>query len=716
VNQTKLWGQNPFARILLWLIIGYILAELAPNNHTVYLIILIGLVGIVGLLNFGTSSAQAYHYRWLKGLLIALCLIVGGFNYAMHSKPQHRPNYFAHKLSSLSSNTLLVKVIENKSNKRSKLQKLVVEVKKVRTKKGFVSGNGRMLLQLDLQGKLGPKPGEDLLVFGKVDSTVDRSLIHTFSYAAYLAQLNIYHRAYVDSGGFYNLGNSSKLPFRTMVFDLQSNLAERLKSAVRDSTAQSILMALILGNKSNLDAEVRTTFSQTGTLHVLAVSGLHVGIIYLVLSFVLNQLRIKRRVFHLLLTLLGLWLFAVVSGLSPSVCRASFMFSILSIGKNLKRPSNAYNTLAASASILLIINPMNLVSMGFWFSHLAVLGIVFYTPFFMAILPTGNLWLFRVKQLLCVSLSAQLIIFPLSVYFFHQFPWMFLVSNLIVIPLITLLLYVGLLLVATSPFAILSSFIGKIFEALSNALITSLQKIEDLSFSNSENIYWSISTCVLVYLLIILLTRLLFFRSKALHWMGVLLLCCLLSFQKMHNERAVYTQHKLHILETRNGMNAFLFEHGTVRMLYPVDLESYQWQNQIEPYLLGEGFEIVKDPMLEVYEDSIPRLNKGVGNILKDAYIQYNTFRIYVFNATTHVSLSEIDTSSFDVLVLNKTYLNQKDVDWLEELNAKKLVVMKQSTLHYLQQNTPRVEGIMASQRAHYRSELVVLPFKMGRG
>ena len=203
----------------------------------------------------------------------------------------------------------------------------------------------------------------------------------------------------------------------------------------------------MFGYKEDLDDEWLEAFSKTGTIHVLAVSGLHVGIIYLLLSGILLMRRSNGRSLKLKSAVILLCLFAycLLTGFAPSVSRASIMFGVVIVAKAFQRRSNIYNTLSFACFLLLVVSPYNLYNVGFQFSFLAVVGIVYYTDTFRKWVPVSSYLGDKVVTLLSVSVAAQITTFPIGLYYFHQYPNLFMISNLIVIPCITVILYLGIL-------------------------------------------------------------------------------------------------------------------------------------------------------------------------------------------------------------------------------------------------------------------------------
>ena len=211
----------------------------------------------------------------------------------------------------------------------------------------------------------------------------------------------------------------------------------------------AIINALVLGQKQDISSEIYDSYTDSGAIHILAVSGLHVGIILLIITFILKPLKqIKHgNLLVILCSIILLWLYAFLTGFSPSVIRATAMFTLVSIAINLKRKTNTYNTLIGSILIILIFQPQFLFDVGFQLSYVAVFSIVAFQPLI------ANLWHPKYKltnlywQTFTVTLSAQFGIIPLSVYYFHQIPGLFWLSNLIIIPLLPLILGLAILVI-----------------------------------------------------------------------------------------------------------------------------------------------------------------------------------------------------------------------------------------------------------------------------
>jgi competence protein ComEC len=282
-----------------------------------------------------------------------------------------------------------------------------------------------------------------------------------FNYAAYMRLLHVQHQQFVDYSDIQILDNKPKYQIIALGYKARIYLQETIQKHIKKPQERAVISALLIGEKDQLDRDIIGAYSAAGAMHVLAVSGLHVGIVYLVLLRIFSFLKKRKRGKWLLLALMltFLWSYAMVTGFSPSVLRAVTMFSLVILAETATRKSNIYNTIALSALLLLIYEPNLIFSVGFQLSYAAVLGIIYIQP------KIYNLWLPNHKGvdwfwgITAVSIAAQIATFPLGLYYFHQFPTFFIFSNLIVIPAVAAILYTGLVfLIAAS----ISSFLGDI--------------------------------------------------------------------------------------------------------------------------------------------------------------------------------------------------------------------------------------------------------------
>ena len=301
------------------------------------------------------------------------------------------------------------------------------------------------------KNKVSLLPGQVLLVEKHPEAIPAPVFPDEFDYKGFLARGGIHFRQFIGQK-FTLLDSSEVSSMRYWLEDFRKMLVGIIDEKVPDPDSQQIASALLLGQKEDLDKEIRDAYSETGTMHILAVSGLHVGIIYAILLFPLKAIKLSKkfRKVYLILVILLIWAYALLTGFSPSVIRAATMFSLFTAGQLRERKPHSFNVLAFSAMIMIAFDPGVIDEVGFQLSYLAVAGILLLQPLILRWWLPPNQILEYIWQLTAVSLAAQLATFPLSIFYFHIFPTYFLIANLIIIPLSFLVMQVGIPLLVLS--------------------------------------------------------------------------------------------------------------------------------------------------------------------------------------------------------------------------------------------------------------------------
>jgi len=385
---------------------------------------------------------------------------------------------------------------------KSKSVKIIVDV--ISRNDTIVSGKALVYVKKD-EHSIGLEYGDVLLVKSEFTETRSNGNPFEFNYPNYLKLFDIHHQGFLDSGKWLTISNSQNILFK-ITYEISGYLSNVISESNLNAENKAIAKALLIGQKDDLSKEVLRTYSSAGAMHVLAVSGLHVGIVMLILMFILKPIKRFRRgrLIFLLTVLFGVWFYAFVTGLSPSVLRSSLMFSFIVVGKELERETSVYQSILVSALLLLIVDPLVLFKVGFQLSYLAVLGVVYIQPkiyrlFYIKYKPIDYLW-----QISSVSIAAQFATFPLGLYYFHQFPNFFLVSNLIVIPLAGVILVLGISYLIFNEIPYLNDFILSGLNGVLSFMNGTVDWVQSLPFS----ITWGISIfwyeVVLIYATLIL--------------------------------------------------------------------------------------------------------------------------------------------------------------------------------------------------------------------
>lgn len=401
--------------------------------------------------------------------------------------------------------------------------------------------NGDILLYITHRSNVVLSKGDRILLAVTPVLVEDPQNPDEFNYRRYLFFHGLYHRVMISDNNQVRVIEKGYQTWWVDPFEhMRTKLIAALRLALIDDNAFAVGSALILGQKEYLSPELRNAYSSSGAMHVLAVSGLHVGIIYLILQQFLSFIKGFKgdKWLQLILILVALWTYAIITGMSPSVLRASTMFSAVAISQSLGRKSGIYNSLSAAALILLCFNPYMITDVGFQLSFAAVIGIVLLQPPIYNLIYVRNKWLDKVWQITCVSLAAQLITFPMGVLYFHQFPNYFLISNLVVIPAAFVVLVLGISLLALQFIPVVFQFLGFELNGILIALNSSVAFIEQLPNALTSGLYFSIFEVWMVYILIAALALLIYQKDiHALIIISAAVVMLLFSFSIRVSER-----------------------------------------------------------------------------------------------------------------------------------------------------------------------------------
>ena len=292
----------------------------------------------------------------------------------------------------------------------------------------------------------------DVILFSNVPQLItNNNNPFEFDYKKYLARKKIYRQVYLPEDQWTKT-NQSVLSLSCLAEQIRESLLKIYRNQPIDENEFEILSALTLGYTRELDPETKRVFSSSGAIHVLSVSGQHVAIIFWVITLLFGFLNNRKsgRTIFMIISISALWFFAFITGLSPAVMRASAMFTIFVIGECMHRKSNIYNSFTASAFILLLLNPNNLFDIGFQLSYIAVFGIVYLQPKLEKVITVKSKIVKFFWSLITVSIAAQVATFPITTYYFGQFPTYFWLTNIFVIPAVMVLVPIGILLLFVS--------------------------------------------------------------------------------------------------------------------------------------------------------------------------------------------------------------------------------------------------------------------------
>ncbi len=497
------WHQHPFVRWLIPLLIGVALG-IAIDRPTPWLTWPILILGTL-LLFWLHRHPQWVLQRYLFGLVLSALFICIGYERTINHHQIHWRKHYSKKVHPNQGCWLVVKIASSPQQKGKSLR-AIGQVLKIGTDAQSLSpAQGRILLYLQpQQDSASLLWGDILLVHGIFQSLAPAANPHGFDFKQYMRLRNVHFKMWVPANKWFKVAQGNPWHLRRAAMQLRLRMLQYLKQYLRQPEAFGVASALILGYRQALDEKVRTTYAEAGAMHILAVSGLHVGLILWVLQGVLNRIFFFRtyrgRWPRALLLLTVLWGFALLTGLSPSVCRAATMFSFFIIARLYHRSVFIWNILAASAFILLIIDPFLLVQPSFQLSYLALSGILAFQPHLASLWNPPSRLLHYLWSLCTVSLAAQLTTAPISMYYFHQFPTYFWLSSLIAVPAAFVLLCLGILtLVGESLVPGGGWLFGKMLSLTTDGLNEAMRAIQHLPVHSISHIWIENYTLWLLY-------------------------------------------------------------------------------------------------------------------------------------------------------------------------------------------------------------------------
>lgn len=506
-NFEKQLKKIPFLKIVLFYGIGIGVANfIVPDKNVFHLIEMLLIFSFLFQLVF-------FVYRSRLGILFTvngyfILLFFGIWNmWRTHVKVD--VNHFL-----IGSSDQYIAVVDDEPIFYNKTGRFPVTLVAKRVDSSFQKATGRLLVTLSLDQIVPPiQYGDEIILKNKVKPTPKPLNPLAFNYRNYLQNQGIDGQVYLKSNEYKIIRHHQGFSIKAQALELRKYLVSKFKKYLRDEESYQIAVALIVGYRAVMSQDVVQTFSNTGTIHVLSVSGMHVGIVFIVLMWLLAKVSGSHtlNLLRIAILLIAIWSYTILTGMAPSILRAAIMLSFFLIAKSIQREVNMLNTMASSAFLLLLLQPNMLFDIGFQLSYFAVLGIVLLFPLFKRIsIFEGNRFSRIIWDSTAISLSAQIMTAPLSLFYFGQFPNYFLIANLLVILPVTLIMYIGMAMMFI-PFDIINVWLGYVMDWLIKKMFLTLEFLDQLPFATWTGIVFS---PVLVLISLIFL----FSCSYAFYW------------------------------------------------------------------------------------------------------------------------------------------------------------------------------------------------------
>jgi competence protein ComEC len=495
------WRPYPLLRVIFSFIAGILTSCWGlPSGAGLSLSALVLLVVVIVFTAVPYLFA-AYRYRWVKGVMIQVAFFVTGNLLAATTEPA----FFSKAMTCQGKQMTVIGRVDDQPVQLTHSVRVILKPLCLDTVSGKWVKMEKSLIYLkrDLSAE-SLNTGDVLLLSATMESIGVPLNPDGFDMRKYYNSRGVFLQTFCNPGKWKSLGYQSGFSLRRFAALTRDRLLDIFRKNNVTGQELAVASALLLGYINEIDRGLLKDYSVSGAMHILSVSGMHVGVIYIFLEFLLGFMnrRAGLMIIKAVILILLIWFYAMLTCLSPPVMRAAAMLTLVIAGKSMKRSPDILNILSASLFILLSINPFLILDIGFQFSYLAVSGIVLlYKPVYD--LYTTRRWLpDKIWSLVGVSLVAQVVTFPLGLYAFHQFPNYFLLTNIVAVPFSSLIIYFGIFTLATGNIPVVSVISAKTFSFLVWLLNRMIQFVGGLPYAATTGVFIGSFDMVCLYVVI----------------------------------------------------------------------------------------------------------------------------------------------------------------------------------------------------------------------
>jgi competence protein ComEC len=601
------WKRLPFLRLLIPMVMGILVAS--HTNLPIFQLIIIQLLLLPGL-GWMAYRRIPYSRRWIYGLSIQLAWFCFGFGLLWLHDPIHSRDHF----SKQEIQDEAIWVAEIKEVKRAPdYQRLIISLQASITADSSKVVQGNALTYVPLSDTV--QKGDQIVFSGTIRPLSNSQWPGAFDRVRFWKHQYIHHQVSLQQGDYRIIHQSQKTHF---IVQWRTRFQNQIHTYLKDQEVLGIVNAMVLGDRTLLEEETYELYVRTGSVHVLAVSGLHVGLVYLVLHFLLQRLPNTRlsRWIKTTCILIGIWLYAFLTGASPSVLRATTMFSLVVIGQSVQRDASIFNSLAAAAFLLLCWNPNWIFAPGFQLSFLAVAGIAFFQKRIYTLWIPSNRIIDWIWKGIAVSLAAQLTTTPISLFYFHQFPTYFWLSGLIVIPAAPFILGGGALILLFHQLGPdIAQWIAFLLTQSIKMMNSILAKIDQLPFSLWSDLSFDGIDCCLSYLLIWCIAGMWETRKGSWLVVGLLVIHLGLSWQVWKKVQSSQ-QYDLFVLSDYEGMALYGVIGNTAYLQTSRSLSPQGVEQKLSSHQRDQGINhFIRIPADTTLQTKGLRIDQGIWNM-----------------------------------------------------------------------------------------------------
>jgi competence protein ComEC len=514
--------QFPLTRITIWFVLGILFSfYTSPNPNLVF--ISIGISFSLLITSYFLSKNDFIQKIYFGIFTYLLFFQIGIFTQIINTDSLQADNYI-HQIKNETDEHSIEVVLREKLKSSLLNDRFIGVVKRIDNRES----SGKILLNFHkIKGNSKLNIGSNFLIKGTVYIHKNPINPDQFDYGKYLTNKSILAQMYADS---YQIKISKTTDKNIWYYSdfLRNKILSNLEKSNFSKDELHVVAALILGQQQDISPEILKDYQFAGAIHILSVSGLHVGFILLFINFLLKPLR-KNKVgntIRLVTIIVSLWGFAILAGLSPSVVRSVTMFSFVAVGMHLKRSTNIFHTLLVSVFLILLFQPSFLFDVGFQLSYVALFFIFWLQPLLENLWTPNNKIAIYFWEILTVSFAAQIGAFPLSIYYFHQFPGLFFVTNLIIIPFLSVIMALGVFVMVLSAFDYVPEIPAKILEYSIYFLNKTINWVASFEQFIIKDIPFNWQILLSLYLLIVAV--IIWFKKPTFHKLAFALIAILL--------------------------------------------------------------------------------------------------------------------------------------------------------------------------------------------
>jgi competence protein ComEC len=601
--KTHFLKSTPFAKLIIPLVLGILLGFAFDINIFVSKYIVIGLFLTFFFAHFKIKKPKYLIYLSILGYLLILFL---GIFLTENQEIRNQPLHYSNLLEKTDSQTFLYGKIEMTPEKKEKSIKLLVEIIQLQEKSRKQLCHGRILLYLQKDSIANAlKKGDEILFLSKLVKIPPPQNPGEFDFAQFMANKNIFNQQYLPTKS-YAIQVSKNKDYLEIFKNYYLKL---LENNVKSPRALALAKGLIIGARSDIDQQTYSAFSHTGIIHILSVSGLHLGIVMTILLWLFGLIPFTSKKWLWIKTfiiLLFIWAFAIITGFSTAVQRAALMASIYIIGKSINNKTSNFNILFASLFLICLFNPLVLKDLGLQLSYLALIGLAVFHSLFYNLVYLKNKVLNKIWEWTATSFAAQTTTLPLILYYFGSFPTYFILANPPAILLSFVILALGLALMVFGFVPFIGKTLGFLINYACLLLIYIVECINNLPYAIWDNIHSGRINLFLNFGAVFFL--ILWVYNKKIKWIGLASFCILLSFGYASKEilnlnnvpkTIIYSVPKHTILGSVNGRKHYIY--ADTLLDEKSGLYNFKVKNSIRFFGAKDiYFKLIKEPIIVV--------------------------------------------------------------------------------------------------------------------